>query len=97
MQGKWTKISAKGKGQTAVQEVREPEKSLAQYLALPVEEYSLLDPSWITRSVSPSRSYTIPGGYAQGHDSFVRHKTICMKCDFAVACERDVACLAAKT
>ena len=49
MKGKWTKISAKAKGQTSVQEVKKPGKSIAQYLALPVEEYSLLDPSWITR------------------------------------------------
>jgi len=49
MQGKWTKIAAKARGQTAVQESRRPEKALYKYLALPVEEYSLLDPSWITR------------------------------------------------
>lgn len=49
LQGKWTKISAKARGHTAVQETQRQDKGLAQYLALPVEEYSLLDPSWITR------------------------------------------------
>ena len=51
IQAKWTKISAKARGQTHVKELDRADKSLADYLALPVEEYSLLDPSWITRCV----------------------------------------------
>ncbi len=49
LQGKWVKFSVKGRGRAAVRERRAEGRSVANYLALPVEEYSLLDPSWIKR------------------------------------------------
>ncbi|KAK9908361.1 hypothetical protein WJX75_006741 [Coccomyxa subellipsoidea] len=47
--GKWVKFTVKGSGKAAVRERRAAGRSVANYLALPVEEYSLLDPSWIKR------------------------------------------------
>lgn len=43
------KFTVKGSGKAAVRERRAAGRSVANYLALPVEEYSLLDPSWIKR------------------------------------------------
>ena len=51
-QGKWVKVTAKGKGKVSVQQHTLDSKGLAAYLALPVEQYSLLDPTWIERQVS---------------------------------------------
>lgn len=33
---------------------------LKEYLALPVEEYSLLDPMWIEKLVRPAISHQVP-------------------------------------
>ena len=47
--GKWVSIKARGAGRAAAVQSDLPERSLAAYLALPVEEYSLLDPDWVER------------------------------------------------
>lgn len=43
------RIVAKGKGKAGVIQSRKAARSLSAYLALPVEQYSLLDPTWIER------------------------------------------------
>jgi len=47
--GKWVRIRARGSGRAAAAEGGAPGRSLAAYLALPVDEYSLLDPEWVER------------------------------------------------
>lgn len=48
-QGKWVKFTVKGKGAAAVGERCAAGRSVPNYLALPIDEYSLLDPTWIER------------------------------------------------
>ncbi|CAL8469209.1 g8750 [Coccomyxa elongata] len=48
-QGKWVKFTVKGKGKAAVSERCAAGRSVAKYLALPIDEYSLLNPTWIER------------------------------------------------
>lgn len=47
--GKWVTIKARGAGRAAAAQSDAPGRSLSAYLALPVEEYSLLDPDWVER------------------------------------------------
>ena len=42
-------IKARGAGRAAAVQSDVPGRSLLAYLALPVEEYSLLDPDWVER------------------------------------------------
>ena len=42
-------IKARGAGRAAAAQSDVPGRSLLTYLALPVEEYSLLDPDWVER------------------------------------------------
>ena len=46
---KWVSITAKGRGKAPVRQSSVPARTLTAYLALPVEQYSLLDPTWIER------------------------------------------------
>jgi len=43
------KFTVKGRGKAAVRERRTAGRTVADFLALPVEDYSLLDPTWIKR------------------------------------------------
>lgn len=51
LQGKWVKLAAQGKGKVSVQQHSLESKGLAAYLALPMEQYSLLEPTWIERQL----------------------------------------------
>jgi hypothetical protein len=53
--GKWVRIRARGSGRAAAAEGGAPGRSLAAYLALPVDEYSLLDPEWVDRCAPGAR------------------------------------------
>ncbi|KAK9845919.1 hypothetical protein WJX81_005977 [Elliptochloris bilobata] len=60
--GKWVTIKARGTGRAAAAQSDVPGRALAAYLALPVEEYSLLDPDWVERSAADPSTFrvTIP-------------------------------------
>mmetsp|Transcript_39395 Transcript_39395/g.111636 ORF Transcript_39395/g.111636 Transcript_39395/m.111636 type:complete len:379 (-) Transcript_39395:140-1276(-) len=46
---RWTKIAAKGGARQLIVEPISSFSGISDYLALPIEEYSLLDPTWIER------------------------------------------------
>jgi hypothetical protein len=48
-QPKWFSCSSKATAAANVDSRREEGRTLQDYLALPVEQYSLLDPEWIQR------------------------------------------------
>lgn len=57
---KWIAVTGQASAKAPAEDGGLPDRRLSDYLALPVSEYSLLDPKWVEREAGNAFSVTIP-------------------------------------